>query len=276
MEYNPLIIPLAYTLTKAAIEPVQGVPMRKLGGFLTTAAKDLMGQELIAAIDEKALDFSPYRKHGRWNDNHYVFNRDGSKYQVTVGFPTDLEFHKGKGWYTEGYLLPDDPDLADTEPLRRANYYWALAQIYHKHPELGKSLGFSIEGNTDEETPDKKKILKATVYNAAVTEVPINPECQATILKSFQATYRAESIMKDRDDLIKGLSTTTAAPLVRQDLGDKAVKKSGGDVTGLTRQEKEELIIQQFMNKNPKLTRKEAIKRLRILLSRMQPGVKIK
>ena len=64
-------LPMTYLMISKA-KADQEIEERKLGGWLTTAAADLQGQQMIAAIMKGALDLSWYNAPNlcRWNDNH--------------------------------------------------------------------------------------------------------------------------------------------------------------------------------------------------------------
>lgn len=202
----PITIPFQWWITKA--ESFGDDETRRMGGMLTTPRLDRQNQYLDAAVIDGALDFSEYREFGRWNDTHWTPN--GQK--VTVGFPESLEFIPGKGWYTEGRLLPNVPNggLA----VERANYYWGLAKAMQKG-HFDRSLGLSAEGFVTDLSECKQHILKAKVRNAAVCEVPINPDCELRILeKAFGSTQGCDC----SQCLKKAMGTGDAAAMVPEDL----------------------------------------------------------
>ena len=67
----------------------------KIGGLASTEALDRQGESVLA----KGLDFKEFIQFGWYNDNHQQHTA------AAVGIPEFAEFKKGKGWYTEGYLL---------------------------------------------------------------------------------------------------------------------------------------------------------------------------
>jgi len=135
----------------------------KIGGYASTEALDRQGEILV----QKGLDFSEFLEYGWFNDNHSKATTG------IVGYPELAEFHRGKGWYVQGYLIKG------YEPAERI---WALARALQK--STNRRLGFSVEGKTI--ARQNNKILKAKIKNVAITNSPINPECTLEILaKSF-------------------------------------------------------------------------------------------
>jgi len=184
------------------IKAKEGDLERRMGGFLTTNRVDREGQSIVGAIVEGNLNTKPYEEYGLWNDNHS---------QVTVGHPYLLRFEKGRGYYTEGKLLPNihDGGLA----VERANYYWGLAKAL-REGKGERTLGLSVEGKIDSISPCRSKIYKATIIKAAVCEIPMNPDCQLQILeKSF-----ADLCSCNECRIIKSLTTDSAENLIREDL----------------------------------------------------------
>jgi hypothetical protein len=242
-------IPFFYDLVKAASETHKGKEVRKLGGFLTTARRDLDGQRMLAALEKGAIDFGPYREYGVWNDNHHhIVN--GIPFKITIGYPIALEFHKGKGWYTEGVLLDDDPSGEGGLAVQRANYYWDLAKALERmKPQVNRSLGLSVEGSINKISADEEDIIKATVVNAAVAEVPKNPECAISILKSFYDVNILGSIRKAPSEIEKAMMSGDAASFVKQDWEGAVHNKEK-----LTHREKMLYLLNKMREKYPHLT----------------------
>tara|TARA_R110000824_G_scaffold54028_2_gene149071 strand:- start:24996 stop:25988 length:993 start_codon:yes stop_codon:yes gene_type:complete len=185
-------------------------PSRPLGGWLCTYAKigpnggiieshDRDDQVFEAAQALGRIDFNDYLRKGIWNDTHNIDpdsppdkpRKLPMAMRVFVGVPTMLEFHDkesplakahGKlGFWTEGHLFDRrDPrswtEFTDYEPtekdLLKADYYWRLAELLKGTP---RPLGISADGKMLL-SPCKKRIIWAKINEAAVCEVPVNPD----------------------------------------------------------------------------------------------------
>ncbi len=146
------------TLVKAATDETS----RRIGGYASTESLDRQGEIIV----QKGLDFSDFLKSGWFNDNH---KQDVNR---VLGYPTSAEFHKGKGWYVEGYLI---------KGYKPADEIWELAKALQNTP---RKLGFSVEGKILKRVSNK--IAKAIVKHIAITHVPVNTDCTLDILaKSF-------------------------------------------------------------------------------------------
>ena len=136
----------------------------RIGGYASTEARDRQGEVVLA----KGLDFSEFVQFGYYNDNHQQHTA------AAVGVPEKAEYHKGKGWWTEGYLL---------KGVERARQIFDLAKSLEGTP---RRLGFSIEGKIIERFGEK--IVKAIIRNVALTNSPVNCDCLWTILTKAWAT----------------------------------------------------------------------------------------
>jgi len=155
---------------------------RKISGVMTTQRKDRQGEVLVA----KGLDFSDFLSHGHFNDNHSQGTAD------IVGYPEKADFHSNlksysqklddvQGWTCEGYVL---------KGTKKADAIWELALALQNVPN--RSLGFSVEGKV--ERREDKTIARARIRNVAITNCPVNTDCDWSILeKSF---YEPEYAMK--------------------------------------------------------------------------------
>lgn len=176
------------------------VPTRPLGGWLMTYGKlaqdgtvretvDRDGHTVDAAKRLGAIDWSGYTREGLWNDTHDE--------TVIVGVPTVLEFHDGHtelsrehrkvGFWTEGHLFDRrDPRswtaYTDRVPspveLDRADHFWQLAK---RLQGLARGLGLSAHGFM-RLSPCRRRIIWAQVRQAAVCELPKNPDATLEIL----------------------------------------------------------------------------------------------
>lgn len=145
---------------------------RKIFGVMTTERKDRQGEVLVS----KGLDFKEFLSHGHFNDNH---SQDTS---AIIGYPEKAEHHTNlaqyglsgvQGWTCEGYVL---------KGTKRADAIWELAKALQSVPN--RKLGFSVEGKVIRR--NDKTIEKAIIRNVAITNCPVNTDCNWSVLeKSF-------------------------------------------------------------------------------------------
>ena len=144
-------------------EDVSNNEMR-IGGFASTSHEDRDGDEIV----QKGLDISNFVNYGFFNldhDNTYI-----------LGYPDKAKTKVSKdGFYVEGTLLKGVPEA---ERL----YKTAIALKKAKAP---RKLGFSVEGKTLERDVFGR-IVKAMVYNVAITANPVNPNATwDALVKAF-------------------------------------------------------------------------------------------
>ncbi len=139
-------------------------PNWKIGGYASTEALDRQGESVL----QKGLDFKEFIKHGWYNDNHQQHTA------AAVGIPEMAEFKKGKGWYTEGYLL---------KHVQRARDIFNLAKAIVGTP---RRLGFSIEGKILQRLGNR--IVRALIRNVAITNSPVNTDCTWGVLEKSWAS----------------------------------------------------------------------------------------
>lgn len=168
-------------------------PTRPVGGWLATygkindeghvvPTKDRDGHIFEAARELGRVRFATYLERGKFNDNH--------KTGITVGFPTLLEHHDEEsplalahrkvGYWTEGYLLDrNDPNTWEArgyepteEDFSRADYYWRLSRLLK-----GTTRGLALSAHGQyAQSPCGNRITWADIHEAAVCEVPRNPD----------------------------------------------------------------------------------------------------
>lgn len=136
----------------------------RIGGYASTSMEDRQGDKII----QKGLDYSDFVNFGWLNVDH-----DNTK---IVGYPDKEKCHVDrKGFYVEGILLKG-------VALAESFYNTAVAL---KKSGAPRKLGFSVEGKVLKRN-DLGQIVKAKIYNIAVTANPVNPSCTFEALcKSF-------------------------------------------------------------------------------------------
>lgn len=139
----------------------------RIGGYASTSNEDRQGDEIV----QKGLDISDFVNFGYFNLDH-----DNSK---ILGYPDKGRCKVDhKGFYVEGTLLP--------VPLAKSLWDTAIALRKSNAP---RKLGFSVEGKVLQRN-DLGKIVKAKVYNVALTANPVNTSCTwDALVKSFTDDY---------------------------------------------------------------------------------------
>lgn len=136
----------------------------RIGGYASTSSEDRQGDEII----QKGLDYSDFVNYGWFNFDH---NND-----KILGYPDKDKCRiDGKGFYVEGTLL---------KGIELAKNLWETAVALKKSGSTRK-LGFSVEGKVLKRN-ELGKIVKAKIYNVAITANPVNPTCTFdALVKSF-------------------------------------------------------------------------------------------
>lgn len=161
---------------------------RPIGGWCSTETKDRQDEVVVA----KGLDFDPFTKWGYYNDNHKQGTAD------VLGWPVSAELLTYKGdrlrWYTKGHLFKGTGD---------SDRVWELAKSMEKSG-APRRLGFSIEGKVLERN-GHNRITRAIVRNVAITNCPVNPECEWSILaKAFAPIDEVEQARRKWASLMIG------------------------------------------------------------------------
>lgn len=156
--------PNSVDLLKANVNHDPDKTLCSIGGFCSTSALDRQGEEVL----QRGLDFSEFIQFGWYNDNHQQHTA------AAIGVPEEAEFKKGKGWWTQGYLL---------RGLRRAAEIMDLAKSLEG---TGRKLGFSIEGKILERLGNR--IVRALIRNVAITNSPVNTDCTWGLVAKSWAT----------------------------------------------------------------------------------------
>ena len=136
----------------------------RIGGYASTSTEDRQGDEIV----QKGLDYTDFVNFGWFN-----FDHDNSK---ILGYPDKDKCGIDKhGFYVEGTLL---------KGVELAKSIWETATALKKSGAPRK-LGFSVEGKVLKRN-DLGKIVKAKIYNIAITANPVNPTCTwDALVKSF-------------------------------------------------------------------------------------------
>ena len=159
-------------IVKSKAEDSNSNEEMRIAGYASTADKDRQGETLM----QKGLDFSDFVDYGYFNWDH-----DNTK---ILGYPdkakTKMDSH---GLYVEGILL--------NTPLAKSIWETAVAL---KKSNAPRKLGFSVEGKTLQRDSEGK-ILKAKIYNVAITNVPVNVNATFDALcKSFSSELLDKSM----------------------------------------------------------------------------------
>lgn len=167
----------------------------RIAGYASCSKEDRQGDEII----QRGLDISDFLNYGWLNVDH-----DNTK---IVGYP-DKDKCKitEKGLYVEAILLKGS---------ELAKRFWDTA-VALKKSGAPRKLGFSIEGKVLKRNA-LGQIVKAKIYNIAVTANPVNPFCQwDAIVKSF--TDNPKDIDLLDKSLEAGYGDANGSPLVPESL----------------------------------------------------------
>jgi len=136
---------------------------RLIRGYASTSAEDRQGERLV----QKGLDISDFVNHGYFNYDH-----DNS---IILGYPIKDKCRiDNNGFWVEGELFKGVPE---------SDRIWNLA-LAIKKSNAPRRVGFSVEGKVLER--DGSRILKAKIYNVAITTNPVNTTCSwEAVVKSF-------------------------------------------------------------------------------------------
>ena len=192
-----------------------GEENRYIRGYASTPALDRQNEEVL----QKGLDISEFLEHGWFNYDH-----DNSK---IIGYPNKQNTRvDGKGLYVEGSIL---------KGVRLADEVWELAKAL-RASNSPRKLGFSIEGKVLSKNKEGK-ILKAKIYNVAITPSPVNTDATWEILaKSFgndstplvkaEAGYETNIGDTNNGGVLKAESLESAFSILSQVIGGEGEAKS--------------------------------------------------
>jgi hypothetical protein len=135
---------------------------RLIQGYASTEHSDRQGEELL----QKGLDISDFVNYGYFNYDH-----DNT---IILGYPLPTCKIDDRGFFVQGKLLKGMPE---------ADKIWNLA-LALKKSSAPRKLGFSVEGKVLKR--EGNRIVKARIYNVAITPNPVNTNCTWEVLaKSF-------------------------------------------------------------------------------------------
>jgi len=198
-------VPFEIDLEKSA----DGEGERRIRGYASTPVLDRQNEEVL----QKGLDISDFLNYGWFNYDH-----DNSR---IIGYPDKQNTRiDGKGFYVEGTIL---------KGVALADQVWELAKALQKSG-APRRMGFSVEGKILEKT-DGGRIVKAKVYNVAVTPSPVNPDATWEIMakafisdtdyikKAMEAGYEVHDGDTDDGGVLKAESLESAFSIISYTLG---------------------------------------------------------
>jgi len=189
-----------------------GEEIRLIKGYASTPEEDRQGETMM----HKGLDITNFLNHG-------FFNYDHDNSQI-LGYPLPPTRVDEIGMYVEGTLL---------KGVEMADRMWNLALSLRKS-RAPRNVGFSVEGKIIQR--EGTRILKAKIYNVAITTNPVNTNCTwDAIVKSFQGDYNLDKSL-DAGHAINPLEMDGGSVFREEDLekqlhnlsyviGDEANKK---------------------------------------------------
>lgn len=146
----------------------------RIYGLASTPDLDRDNEEVV----QKGLDISDFLDYGYFNYNH-----DNS---YILGYPDKEKTKITKdGLYVEGNILPTDI----------GKRIWDTAVVLQKS-NAPRKLGFSIEGKVLQKD-DKGRILKAKVYNVAITNTPVNTKATWQALVKSLTSANGENLIPE-------------------------------------------------------------------------------
>ncbi len=163
-----------FSLDMDVTKSEKGDGKRLIRGYASTAHPDRQGETML----QKGLDISDFVNFGYFNYDH-----DNS---IILGYPLPECRVDSHGMWVEGELLKGIP---------AADKIWELATTLKKC-NAPRKLGFSVEGKVLERGGGGS-ILKAKIYNVAITTNPVNTNCTwEAIEKSFNGSNSDDSVSK--------------------------------------------------------------------------------
>lgn len=208
---------------------------RLIRGYASTEDEDRQGEYLV----QKGLDISDFIKYGYFNYDH-----DNS---IILGYPLPTCRIDEKGFWVEGELLKGIP---------MADRIWELA-VALKKSNAPRKIGFSVEGKVLER--DGNRIVKAKIYNVAITTNPVNTSCSwEAVVKSFSGNVG--SILDRIDKSLEAGYETDPTKLEGGEVFRKeSLDKDLHNLSYVIDNEEKKKILKQKLSAKKSLTRNELI-----------------
>jgi hypothetical protein len=211
---------------------------RIIRGYASTEHEDRQGESMV----QKGLDISDFINHGYFNYDH-----DNS---IILGYPLSTCKVDDHGFWVEGELL---------KGIKLADRIWDLA-VALKKSNAPRKVGFSVEGKVMER--DGSRIVKAKIYNVAITTNPVNTNC------SWEAVAKSFNAVKDTYKVNKALEAGYEANPLDMEGGATFRKESlEEDIHNLSYvidDEENKKILKQKLSTKKSLTTKELVVYLQI------------
>lgn len=209
---------------------------RLIKGYASTETKDRQDEILV----QKGLDISNFVDHGWFNYDH-----DNS---IIMGYPLDTCRVDSKGFWVEGELL---------KGVTAADRMWELA-VALKKSNAPRKIGFSIEGKVVERDGDR--IVKAIIYNVAITPNPVNTTCSwDAVVKSFSNEAHALNKALEAGHQINPLEMQGGEVFIKEDLD-----KQFHNLSYVIGDDANKKILKQKLSTKKSLSRNETILYLQI------------
>lgn len=177
----------------------------RIRGVCSTEHMDQDGDTIV----QDGLDFTPFLKHGWFNDNHSKGTTDVLGYPDRV-YPVEVEDNgkKVRGTAVEGYLLGS----------KKAQEIIDLARSLEG---TERQLGFSVEGPPPVRDPrNPSRIVRAVVRNVAITNCPVNPFTQLGLVKSMRVLELTKGMSVGGPGQALGVAVAgSLRPVMPQSLG---------------------------------------------------------
>lgn len=209
-------------------------PEMRIAGYASTSNRDRQDDEII----QKGLDIDDFLNYGWFN-----FDHDNSK---ILGYPDRNRTRvDSNGFWVEGTLLQ--------VPLAKSLWETAVAL---KKSNAPRKLGFSIEGKTLKRDA-LGRIVKAKVYNVALTANPVNPTATwDALVKSF-TTDKQELEKAMESGYGFNLGESSNGSVLKPESLDSAFKVLALAIGNDEEARKNMLELKQRLNKRQNITKSE-------------------
>lgn len=180
-----------------------GETERRIGGLATTESEDLQGQAVI----QRGLDFSYFEKRGWFTKEHSKDPED------IVGWGEKVRFVRKGTTLPDGKVAPADGHWVEGKlsKSKKADEIWDSMMGLEK-AGAPRGLGLSLDGDIQEQSADKKRVIKANVRWIAITGKPVNPETTLSRLAKSIAAVEELGIEAVTAALHKALEAGSGDP----------------------------------------------------------------